>query len=212
MSVGKASSLWSPLGLACPCLGFHGLVSSCAGFPSLACGCLGFSCSCFACLVFSCHVLVCPKWPEKQTQHGPKLASCSVQNRPLEASWGPPGASWGPWAAPGPLRVRPRTAPGPLLGCSWGLLGPTWVQHGPNLGPTWLQNRGPGALKSALRSKLVSKTVLRPFSAVLSLGKACPNIWEEVCVACFDWICPRSLERCEKTLFRSGSLCFCSIP
>ena len=124
----KASSLWSPLGLACPCLGFHGLVSSCAGFHSLACGCLGFSCSCFACLVFSCHVLVCPKWREKQTQHEPKLASFSVPNRLLGPLWGGLlGVLGHSWAA--------SAVQGPRLGLSWAALGGSWAQHGANMGP-----------------------------------------------------------------------------
>ena len=76
------------------------------------------------------------------------------------------------------------------------------------MGPTWPENRSPGALESALGSKLVSRAVWGPFSAFFSLGKPCRNAWQEVRVACFECICLCSLDRCQKTLLPLGSLFF----
>ena len=76
------------------------------------------------------------------------------------------------------------------------------------MGPTWPENRSPGALESALGSKLASKAVWGPFSAFFSLGKPCRNAWQEVRVACFECICLCSLDRCQKTLLPRRSFFF----
>ena len=78
------------------------------------------------------------------------------------------------------------------------------------MGPTWPENRSPGALESALGSKLASRAVWGPFSAFFSLGKPCRNAWQEVRVACFECICLCSFDRCQKTLLPLRSLFFCS--
>ena len=147
-----------------PCrLAWHiaGIISSVSSWLALPLSWLSWSCLLLCRLPFSClwlsrlllfvlrlsrRLLSCVSLPEVACKTDPTWAQIGLIFGPKSASGGllGAGASWGPWAAPGPLRVRPRTAPGPLLGCSWGLLAPTWGQLGFNIAS---KSRSGGSLK-----------------------------------------------------------------